>query len=77
MESIFSKEHKSDKLAEDLNGRCNVFVQVCGYYPSAYQCLPCLVYSHPNSTNQISWEKKTYQTLLFSLFSIVSLVNKC
>lgn len=28
MESILSKEHKSDKLAEDLNSRCNVFVQV-------------------------------------------------
>uniref|UniRef100_A0A672YK70 WASH complex subunit 4 n=1 Tax=Sphaeramia orbicularis TaxID=375764 RepID=A0A672YK70_9TELE len=27
MESILSKEHKSDKLAEDLNSRCNVFVQ--------------------------------------------------
>ncbi|KAI4825620.1 hypothetical protein KUCAC02_021300 [Chaenocephalus aceratus] len=27
MESIISKEHKSDKLAEDLNSRCNVFVQ--------------------------------------------------
>lgn len=28
MESILSKENKSDKLAEDLNSRCNVFVQV-------------------------------------------------
>lgn len=28
MESILSKEQKSDKLAEDLNSRCNVFVQV-------------------------------------------------
>lgn len=28
MESILSKEHKSDKLAEDLNSRCNVFLQV-------------------------------------------------
>uniref|UniRef100_A0A671TVS3 WASH complex subunit 4 n=1 Tax=Sparus aurata TaxID=8175 RepID=A0A671TVS3_SPAAU len=27
MESILSKEQKSDKLAEDLNSRCNVFVQ--------------------------------------------------
>uniref|UniRef100_A0A672GP26 WASH complex subunit 4 n=1 Tax=Salarias fasciatus TaxID=181472 RepID=A0A672GP26_SALFA len=27
MESILSKDHKSDKLAEDLNSRCNVFVQ--------------------------------------------------
>uniref|UniRef100_A0AAQ5XAX0 WASH complex subunit 4 n=1 Tax=Amphiprion ocellaris TaxID=80972 RepID=A0AAQ5XAX0_AMPOC len=27
MESILSKEHKNDKLAEDLNSRCNVFVQ--------------------------------------------------
>lgn len=28
MESILCKEQKSDKLAEDLNSRCNVFVQV-------------------------------------------------
>lgn len=28
MESLLSKEHKSDKLAEDLNSRCNVFLQV-------------------------------------------------
>lgn len=28
MESILSKEHKSDKREEDLNSRCNVFVQV-------------------------------------------------
>lgn len=28
MESILSKEHNSDKLADDLNSRCNVFVQV-------------------------------------------------
>lgn len=28
MESVLSKEHKSDKLEEDLNSRCNVFVQV-------------------------------------------------
>uniref|UniRef100_A0A3Q2CBB9 WASH complex subunit 4 n=1 Tax=Cyprinodon variegatus TaxID=28743 RepID=A0A3Q2CBB9_CYPVA len=27
MESILSKEHKSDKMAEDLNSRCNVFLQ--------------------------------------------------
>uniref|UniRef100_A0A665UTQ2 WASH complex subunit 4 n=1 Tax=Echeneis naucrates TaxID=173247 RepID=A0A665UTQ2_ECHNA len=27
MESILCKDHKSDKLAEDLNSRCNVFVQ--------------------------------------------------
>uniref|UniRef100_A0A3B3VAH5 WASH complex subunit 4 n=1 Tax=Poecilia latipinna TaxID=48699 RepID=A0A3B3VAH5_9TELE len=27
MESVLSKENKSDKLAEDLNSRCNVFVQ--------------------------------------------------
>uniref|UniRef100_A0A3B4A457 Uncharacterized protein n=1 Tax=Periophthalmus magnuspinnatus TaxID=409849 RepID=A0A3B4A457_9GOBI len=27
MESILSKEHKSDKLVEDLNSRCNVFLQ--------------------------------------------------
>uniref|UniRef100_A0A3P8WCL7 WASH complex subunit 4 n=1 Tax=Cynoglossus semilaevis TaxID=244447 RepID=A0A3P8WCL7_CYNSE len=27
MESILSKEHNSDKLADDLNSRCNVFVQ--------------------------------------------------
>ncbi|KAJ0069384.1 hypothetical protein NL108_004201, partial [Boleophthalmus pectinirostris] len=27
MESILSKEHKSDKLLEDLNSRCNVFLQ--------------------------------------------------
>uniref|UniRef100_A0A8C2WX21 WASH complex subunit 4 n=1 Tax=Cyclopterus lumpus TaxID=8103 RepID=A0A8C2WX21_CYCLU len=30
MESILSTENKSDKLAEDLNSRCNVFVQVRG-----------------------------------------------
>lgn len=28
MESILSTEHKGDKLTEDLNSRCNVFVQV-------------------------------------------------
>lgn len=28
MESLLSKEHKSDKLAEDLHSRCNVFLQV-------------------------------------------------
>lgn len=28
MESILSKEHQNDKLSEDLNSRCNVFVQV-------------------------------------------------
>lgn len=28
MESILSTEHKSGKLSEDLNSRCNVFVQV-------------------------------------------------
>lgn len=28
MESLLSKEHKSGKLAEDLNSRCNVFLQV-------------------------------------------------
>lgn len=28
MESISSKEHQNDKLTEDLNSRCNVFVQV-------------------------------------------------
>lgn len=28
MESILSKESPNDKLSEDLNGRCNVFVQV-------------------------------------------------
>lgn len=28
MESILSKEHQNDKLTEDLNSRCNVFVQV-------------------------------------------------
>ncbi|TWW75650.1 WASH complex subunit 4 [Takifugu flavidus] len=27
MESILSKEHQNDKLTEDLNSRCNVFVQ--------------------------------------------------
>uniref|UniRef100_H3CSF2 WASH complex subunit 4 n=1 Tax=Tetraodon nigroviridis TaxID=99883 RepID=H3CSF2_TETNG len=27
MESILSKEHQNDKLSEDLNSRCNVFVQ--------------------------------------------------
>uniref|UniRef100_G3PJT1 WASH complex subunit 4 n=1 Tax=Gasterosteus aculeatus aculeatus TaxID=481459 RepID=G3PJT1_GASAC len=30
MESILSTEHKSGKLSEDLNSRCNVFVQVRG-----------------------------------------------
>lgn len=28
MESILYKEQKSEKLQEDLNSRCNVFVQV-------------------------------------------------
>lgn len=28
MEAILSKEHQNDKLSEDLNSRCNVFVQV-------------------------------------------------
>uniref|UniRef100_A0A4W6ESX5 WASH complex subunit 4 n=1 Tax=Lates calcarifer TaxID=8187 RepID=A0A4W6ESX5_LATCA len=33
MESILSKDHKSDKLADDLNSRCNVFVQGILYRP--------------------------------------------
>lgn len=38
MESILSREHQNDKLSEDLNSRCNVFVQVL--FKKPFHCSP-------------------------------------
>lgn len=45
MESLLSKEHRSDKLAEDLNSRCNVFLQVGQkIYLQRFGCFPIIFF---------------------------------
>ncbi|XP_075894005.1 WASH complex subunit 4 [Nelusetta ayraudi] len=69
MESLLSKEHKSGKLAEDLNSRCNVFLQGILYAYSISTIIKTTMNMH------MSMQRPMTKTSVKALCRLVELIK--